>query len=202
MTGSSLQDTVEITNRLLIRPMRAEDLAQVRAIDQQSFSLPWPERAFHYELFENPGSLPWVAELAAEKSEESPSQEELLSPPCVVGMIVVWIILDEAHIATIATHPDYRGMGIASRLLARVLQEAIRKGAAMATLEVRASNLAAQQLYQRFRFEVVGRRPRYYKNNNEDAVIMTVDGLGWSYNEWLEGSAWQKPNRGEHDETR
>lgn len=160
---------------LLVRRMELEDLEQVQAIDRSSFSLPWPSSAYRYELKENPLSLLWVAEL------HQPDGRGL-----IVGMIVVWLILDEAHIATIAVHPEYRGLGIARRLLVSALRDSIQKGARLATLEVRTSNLAAQKLYRHFRFEVLGSRPRYYRDNNEDALIMTLSGLGEADFEWLE----------------
>lgn len=162
-----------------IRPMTLDDLDQVHVIDQLSFSLPWPKSAFRYELVENPMSFIYVAETI-----DSPAATK------VVAVIVVWQILDEAHVATIAVHPDYRGRGLGSRLMAVVLQEAIRRGAQTATLEVRAGNLVAQSLYRRFKFEVVGRRPRYYRDNNEDALIMTAEPLDRAYQEWLESRAW------------
>lgn len=161
---------------ILIRPMRAKDLAQVHAIDKLSFSMPWSARAYAYELQENPDSTLWVAEDTGLLDKDRR----------IVGMIVVWLIIDEAHIATIAVQPDYRGRGIARRLLKTALVDAIQKGMIQATLEVRAQNSIAQKLYQRFRFEIVGRRPRYYRDNNEDALIMTVSNLGESYLAWLE----------------
>jgi len=150
----------------LIRPMQQEDLAQVLAIDQASFSLPWPESAYRYELNENQNSLLWVAETTPPGGRST-----------IVGMVVVWLILDEAHIATLAVHPAYRGQGIAKRLLITALRESIRLGMRVATLEVRDGNTAAQELYRRFGFEVVGRRHRYYRDNHEDALIMTVGKL-------------------------
>lgn len=147
-----------------IRPMRLEDIDAVIQIDRLSFSLPWPASAFRHELVENPTSLLWVAEV------DSPEGGR-----CVVGAVVVWMILDEAHIATLAVHPDYRRRGISRQLLATVLRQAIERGADLATLEVRANNLAAQALYKQFKFEIVGRRPRYYQDNFEDALIMTVE---------------------------
>jgi [ribosomal protein S18]-alanine N-acetyltransferase len=173
---------------ILIRVMEADDLEQVYAIDQMSFSMPWPASAYQYELYDNPRSLLWVAEATA------PNRT-----PHIVGMIVVWLIMDEAHIATIAVHPDYRGQGIARHILRVALEGSIQHGSRSATLEVRAHNIAAQQLYRRFRFEVVGNRPRYYRDNNEDAWIMTVEGLGEDYLAWLRSGAWKdgKPGRWE-----
>jgi ribosomal-protein-alanine N-acetyltransferase len=94
------------------------------------------------------------------------------------------------HVATISVHPEQRGQGISRLLLAQVLEEGIRRKAILATLEVRAGNHAAQALYQRFGFKVVGDRPRYYLDNQEDALIMTADLMeerlpGVSYLEWL-----------------
>jgi ribosomal-protein-alanine N-acetyltransferase len=161
------------------RPMRLDDLDQVVAIDQLSFSMPWPASAYRYELLENPMSLLWVAEVVADGR-----------PASIVGVIVVWLILDEAHIATLAVHPDYRQRGLGSRLIVEAMKDAIRKGAHSATLEVRAGNLKAQSVYRHFHYEVVGVRPRYYRDNNEDALIMTADHLDQAYLEWLESEAW------------
>jgi ribosomal-protein-alanine N-acetyltransferase len=163
-----------------IRPMQAADLDQVQFIDRLSFSIPWPSSAYQYELFENDLSLLWVAELSPPGS-----------PKLVVGVIVVWLILDEVHIATLSVHPDYREHGIGLALVATALAAAIRKGMVTATLEVRAGNLAAQQLYKHFHFEITGRRFRYYRDNNEDALIMTINRLDSAYLEWLEGEAWK-----------
>jgi ribosomal-protein-alanine N-acetyltransferase len=110
----------------------------------------------------------------------------------VVGVIVVWLIEDEAHIATISIHPDYRGQGISRELLAAALLESIRQGTVLATLEVRANNLIAQALYRKFRFDVAGRRARYYRDNQEDALIMTVVGLDENYARWLSSGEWKK----------
>lgn len=157
---------------LQIRPMHLEDVPRVVQIDQLSFSMPWPEKSYRFELTQNPGSRSWVAECA--------------DPLQVVGMIVLWLIIDEAHIATIAVHPDYRRQGIAASLLATALQSALQSQMAQATLEVRAGNLAAQALYQNFGFKVAGVRPRYYRDNNEDAWIMTLSPLTADAIQYLE----------------
>jgi ribosomal-protein-alanine N-acetyltransferase len=176
MTASPLA----LTETLLIRPMTQDDLEQVLAIDRMSFSLPWPASAYNYELKENQFSLLWVA-------EASPPE----GSPHIAGMVVVWLVLDEAHIATIAVRPDYRGRGIGQQLLVVALKGAIRSGSKAATLEVRAHNYIAQRLYRRFGFKVMGNRPRYYRDNNEDALIMTVSKLDDRYLRWLESGAWK-----------
>ena len=164
---------------LHIRPMRLEDIEQVQAVDHLSFSMPWPASAYRYELKENPQSFLWVAEILTPDEQWQ-----------IVGVIVVWMILDEAHIASIAVSPEQRGKGIGKQLLAGALKEAIQRGKRVATLEVRAHNFSAQNLYQSFNFEVVGRRPRYYRDNNEDALIMTLKNLDSKYLDWLESEAW------------
>jgi ribosomal-protein-alanine N-acetyltransferase len=165
---------------ILIRHMQADDLEQVHGIDKISFSMPWPESAYRYELFENQNSLQWVAEA---RQPDGTGR--------VVGMVVVWLVVDEAHIATIAVHPDFRGRGIAQELLCAALIESIEKGMHRATLEVRAHNLAAQRLYRRFNFREAGIRPRYYRDNFEDALIMSTSKLDQEYVKWLKDGAWK-----------
>lgn len=173
ITGRTFQNGASI---FYLRPMQEGDLEQVQAIDQLSFSLPWPASAYRYELFQNRLSIQWVAETGMPK-------------PQVVGMIVVWTILDEAHIATLAIHPEYRRLGLARQLISAALSSAYHLGAQQATLEVRAGNQAAIRLYLGLQFEIVGNRPHYYKDNHEDALIMTVSHLDEDYLSWLENLA-------------
>jgi ribosomal-protein-alanine N-acetyltransferase len=144
-----------------IRRMTLDDIGQVLEIDRASFNQPWPERSFRFEVENNPASRAWVAEQNGR----------------IVGMIVAWLMIDEAHIATIATHPQFRRQGIASHLLRHALDYMRDEGAVSSFLEVRESNLAAQELYRRFGFEETGRRPRYYKDNGEDAILMLLESL-------------------------
>jgi [ribosomal protein S18]-alanine N-acetyltransferase len=162
---------------IIIRSMRDEDIPKVQEIDRLSFTIPWPLSAYKYELHENSASLLWVAEA-----------DGLYPQTNVVGMIVVWLIVDEAHIATLAVLPEYRGRDIAKRLLLTALRTAIQKGLKIATLEVRSNNDAAINLYTAFGFEVVGIRPRYYRDNHEDALIMTLHGLNQMHLDRLEKS--------------
>ncbi len=148
-----------------IRRMQVEDVAIVHRIDVQSFSLPWPENAFRYEVIENPNARVWVAESGQEGSRQ------------VIGMICIWMVLDEAHIATIAVDPGYRRKGIGERMLLYALAETRQEGAVLAYLEVRSSNTAAQEMYKKYHFEVTGMRPHYYANNQEDAILMTLNNL-------------------------
>lgn len=149
-----------------IRPMTLEDVPRVHQIDLLSFSMPWSERSYRFEVTENRNSLIRVAEVFPPGGSAE-----------LVGMIVIWVILDEAHIATIATHPDYRGQGIGRHLLAHGLLDAYERGSRLAYLEVRRGNLVAQNMYAQFGFKVVGLRARYYQDNNEDALLMTLPEL-------------------------
>lgn len=158
---------------IIIRPMRKDDLDSVLAIDDLSFSMPWPKSAYRHDLSNNPQALLRVAEEISNTTG-----------PHVVGMIDVWLILDEAHIATLAVHPDFRGKGIATNLIEQVLLEVYQKGARRALLEVRASNQAAQDLYKKFGFKIVHRRRRYYYDNKEDALLMNLESL----DDWLASS--------------
>ena len=138
-----------------------EDIPAVVELDKLSFSLPWPERSFRFELSDNTASRCWIVEVDGK----------------IVGMIVAWMLVDEAHIATISTHPDYRRQGIARKLLTYALRYMSKEGAVTSFLEVRETNHAAQDMYHKFGYEVVGRRKRYYKDTDEDAILMTLNGL-------------------------
>ncbi len=161
---------------LFIRKMTLDDIPVVIQIDQISFSLPWPERSFRFEVTENLASRCWVAEVDQR----------------VVGMVVAWLLVDEVHIATIATHPDFRRQGIARRLLSYTLSRAMDEGAISSFLEVRESNLAAQEMYRQFGYEATGRRKRYYKDNDEDAILMNLESLRRDRLSYEDNSAMSK----------
>jgi len=146
---------------MTLRKMILDDLEQVVALDQMSFSLPWPARSFQFELTDNAAARCWVAELDQR----------------VVGMVVAWFIVDEIHVATLAVHSDFRKQGIGEKLLLLTLQSAKDEGALTSFLEVRESNTAALELYRKFGFVVDGRRTRYYKDNDEDAILMSLKDL-------------------------
>ena len=173
-----MPDSLDIT----VRTMQLDDLEQVLVIDKLSFSQPWPASSFKFELNENASSLCHVADLVVAEGKRQ-----------LVGMSVVWMIVDEAHIATIAVHPDYRRRGVARKLLKEALRASIERGALSATLEVRATNEAAQSLYRDFGFDVIGRRPGYYKNNAEDALLMSVYDLDQDYLDWMEDEQDTQP---------
>jgi [ribosomal protein S18]-alanine N-acetyltransferase len=146
---------------LLIRPMRIGDLAAVQLIERASFSTPWPSSAYRQELETNRLAQYLVALMGDE----------------IVAYGGIWLMVDEAHITTFAVHPRYRRRRIGERLILALLDLARERMAREATLEVRLSNLPARRLYEKYGFRPVGIRPRYYSDNNEDALIMTTEPL-------------------------
>ena len=138
-----------------------DDVRAVLEIDRLSFPIPWSENTYRYELLENQSSYLNVMEIQFNGENR------------IIGYIGFWYIVDEAHISTIAVHPDFREMGIGELLLRCVLKQASELKARLITLEVRVSNQTAMNLYRKYQFENVGNRPRYYRDNNEDALLMT-----------------------------
>ena len=142
---------------MIIEPMTETDLEAVAAIEQASFQDPWPLKSFCNELQNNRLAVYFVA-----RSED-----------LVIAYIGAWIIIDEGHITTMAVAEPYRRRGIAGRLINALIEKAQQRGAHCLTLEVRPSNTAARCFYEKLGFAILGRRKRYYKN--EDALIMTKE---------------------------
>jgi ribosomal-protein-alanine N-acetyltransferase len=167
-----------VNQEMIIRPMQLDDFSQVHIIDQFSFNNPWPRSAYRFEILENQNSYTWLAEIDER----------------ITAVIVCWLILDEIHIATLAVHPEFRKQGVGKQIVIHALQTLIPKGALSATLEVRAGNQAAQNLYHHFGFRKVGQRKHYYKDSGEDAILMTAEPFGPDYLDWLFAGAqvpWQ-----------
>jgi ribosomal-protein-alanine N-acetyltransferase len=178
---------------LRVAPMTVEDIPRVLVIDQLSFPLPWSSATYRYELTQNPNSHFFVALAEATAGPpggaHSPGGLAWLNPanwfkppPApldpgrpVVGYSGFWYILDEAHISTIAVHPEWRGLRVGEHLFVAMLEAALDLDARSATLEVRVTNERAQNLYHKYAFEIVGRRKRYYRDNGEDALLMTAE---------------------------
>lgn len=155
---------IENMQPVIVRGITLDDVPAVMEIDRLSLPMPWSERSFHYELTENPASCLMLAEREGET-------------PQIVGFIGFWMLIDEAHISTIAVHPDCRRQGIGGMLLLEAIRQAVARGAELVTLEVRQSNQGAIGLYQKHDFEFEGRRVRYYRDNREDAILMTRSDL-------------------------
>jgi len=161
--------------------MEVWDIPEVMAIEKDSFPTPWSATAYRHELTQNELSHYIVA-----RKREPPGvppqthwfdrwfRKRSHCPSPVVGYGGFWILDEEAHISTIAVQPDRRGQGIGELLLVAMIDLAASLKARVVTLEVRASNLVAQNLYRKYQFEKAGRRRRYYRNNDEDALILTT----------------------------
>ena len=146
---------------IVIEEMRLDDIDAVQEVERASFPVPWPANAFRHELTQNKNAHYIVAKEGDH----------------IVGYAGLWLSLDEAHITTFAVLPDYRRRKIGERMLVEIFERAEKLGAEWLTLEVRASNLAAQRLYEKYGFRPAGVRRRYYSDNNEDAIIMWTERL-------------------------
>jgi ribosomal-protein-alanine N-acetyltransferase len=187
--------------------MRIEHISAVSAIEKLSFPQPWPQNAYRREIAENRMAHYIVARRLSDapKPSRSPAPappratqsgdligrlSRFLRPPdpprtaeleeelrSIVGYAGIWVMTDEAHVTTIASHPDVRGEGIGEFLLVALIHRSIEVGARWMTLEVRASNSVAQNLYRKYTFKEMGVRRRYYSDNGEDALVMWTDAL-------------------------
>lgn len=144
---------------LEFRSMTVQDIPHVVEIEQESFTTPWSSQAFMNELTNNHFAQYIILEYDGE----------------VAGYGGMWIIMDEAHVTNIAIKSKYRGRKWGERLLIELQNSAAFLGAVRMTLEVRKSNQIAQRLYEKHGFRRVGIRPKYYTDNNEDALIMWVN---------------------------
>lgn len=158
----------------VVEPMSLADLDQVMEIEQASFSAPWPARAYRYEITENRHSTMLVVRAAGSRPVHWLRRLRIGQPCPVLGYAGFWLLVDEAHIATIAVHPQWRRRGLGELLLLSLLDRGPQLGARRATLEVRVSNQAAQGLYSKYGFEIEARQRRYYSDNNEDAYLMAT----------------------------
>jgi len=183
--------------------MRKEDVAQVAEIDREAFPTQWPPPNFQHELRNRLNH--YIVACDEEKTIAEPemkaySEKDLtgltftlrrlfsrrrffnneLPPPSghyIIGFAGFWVIADEAHITNIAVREAYRQQGVGELLLISIIDLAIELKARIITLEVRASNLAAQSLYSKYDFTQVGLRRGYYTDNREDAVLMSTEDI-------------------------
>jgi [ribosomal protein S18]-alanine N-acetyltransferase len=143
-------------DRVGVRAAEERDLAAIHAIECASFGDPWSLEGFR-DLIDHPRAK---MEVAHESNGE------------VLGYAVAWYVADESEIANIAVAPSARRRGVGALLLDRILRAAAAFGAKTVFLEVRESNDEARQLYASRGFEIAGRRIKYYKKPDEDALIM------------------------------
>jgi ribosomal-protein-alanine N-acetyltransferase len=167
--------------------MSADDIVQVADIERESFPSMWPQTAYKRELTNQIARYTVITELPGDPAAQ-PSQHSGIigalkrivggeaAPPAehLLGFIGIWLMVGEAHIVTVAVRDACRRMGIGERLLIAATEQALAYDQEVLTLEVRASNQAAQRLYEKYGFAHVGLRVKYYTDNNEDAAIMTT----------------------------
>ena len=153
-------NVTEMRPQLLIRPARLEDLDEMMAIELVSFPTPWSERLLRTEI-KRAGAI----YLAAEHRGET------------IGYVGMWVYAGEGHICTLAVAPGWRGRGVGEVLVLIVLGEAAQRGVQSVELEYRVSNLPAESLYGKLGFRSVGRRPGYYRDTGEDAILAATDAL-------------------------
>ncbi len=150
--------------------MAPADLDEVIAIEEASFSHPWSRRHFQEEL--DRGSISRC--LVADTAPPGLTAISETSGNVVGGYIMAWLVHDEIHITNLAVAPEFRKGGVATALIARLMEDGIREGASLCFLEVRVSNLAALNLYEGLGFRSLGIRKGYYQDG-EDAVVMGVE---------------------------
>jgi [ribosomal protein S18]-alanine N-acetyltransferase len=184
----------------LVRPMAKKDIPQVTTIDREAFPTMWPPVNFNHELTNRLAHyvvacdgnkeitdlpprpairLVPVRSFLGIKWPFTPKTPNIDAPPetteYVAGFVGLWIMVDEAHIINIAVREACRGHGVGELLLVSGIDTAAKLEASVVTLEVRASNRVAQNLYTKYGFKKVGVRRGYYTDNREDAFIMTTD---------------------------
>ncbi|MCB9430462.1 MAG: ribosomal protein S18-alanine N-acetyltransferase [Ardenticatenaceae bacterium] len=141
-----------------LRPLQPADIDAVLAIEDQSFPSAARASFYRHELSENPLAF----------------YQALVTGDSLLGYAGYWMMADEAHISILAVDPVWRGKRLGELLLLNLLWLACGQQALLATLEVRRSNVVAQKLYEKYQFEYVGERRRYYRDTGEDALLMTV----------------------------
>jgi ribosomal-protein-alanine N-acetyltransferase len=146
-------------DEIAVAPMTVEHLPEVLSIERDSFSTPWSNEVFLYEMQGIDVSRSFVA----------------LSAGRVAGYMIAWFVDEEIHLINIAVAVSERQQGIGSLLLLHLIDSALEEGRKLITLEVRASNISAASLYRSFSFEYIGIRERYYSDNKEDAILMALD---------------------------
>lgn len=136
--------------------MTEEDVTAVAELEKKCFAVPWSEKSFHDEM-KNKLAVYFVAK----------------SDGRCIGYSGFWNVSGEGGITNVAVLPEYRRQGIGSMLIAEMIKTAVKLRLDLLTLEVRKSNIAAQGLYKKYGFDIIGERKRYYSDNGEDAWIMT-----------------------------
>ena len=154
-------------SELILEPLKSEQLPLAVELDELCLGGLWSLEGYQRELA-SPNSQFLVL-------RNFPTYTN--SKPNLIALGCFWAILEEAHITLLAVHPDYQNQGIGQILLINLLKKAWLWGLERATLEVRETNQVALSLYQKFGFQVAGKRQGYYQKTNEDALILWLNHL-------------------------
>jgi [ribosomal protein S18]-alanine N-acetyltransferase len=179
--------------RYSVDAMTINDVPRVVEIERLAYTTPWPPSAYRREIQENRMARYIVVRdtclkpaVAAHDEPRRPFPLSLLTrqnpaiAPDIANIIAfsgLWHMINEAHVTTIATHPDYRGRGIGELMLSTLIGVAYSAQARYVTLEVRVSNHVAQNLYRKYGFAQTHIRRRYYSDNHEDAYVMSTQDI-------------------------
>jgi ribosomal-protein-alanine N-acetyltransferase len=147
--------------------MQPDDLDEVMVIERAAFLHPWSPELFRRELEHD-----WSTILVAVEPLTSASGK---GSERIIAFLIFWLVHDEVHILNVAVLPEYRRKGIARLLMSETEKRAYAASAALMTLEVRRSNVAALDLYREFDYRAVGVRPNYYADEGEDAIVMVKE---------------------------
>lgn len=145
---------------LRFEPLEANHIPAILEIEARVNTAPWSEKSFRNELT-HPHGVFIVAILDGS----------------LIGYGGFWMVVDEAHITTVAVSPDHQGKGVGRRLMIELLKRAKARAMTCSTLEVRAGNQPAISLYERLGYVSTARRKAYYPDNQEDAVVMWLHNL-------------------------
>jgi ribosomal-protein-alanine N-acetyltransferase len=189
-----------VTVSYTLRYMSAADIPQVVEVDRSAFSLPWSPRSYHFEINENEAShmLTLTVDTAARLGKLRDMLRRLRGkqqPALIIGYGGFWLIDGEHHVSTIAVRPEYRGRGLGELMLAAMLMRGIGLSTDYSVLEVRVSNTPAIRLYEKYGYQIVGRRKQYYRDNMEDAHLMQLSGIDAAYKQKLEGFIYRLRQR-------
>jgi len=208
-----------------VRSMCREDVAQVLEIDREAFPTEWPPPNFKHEL-EN-RLAHYIVVCDSERTVATPEVETLSNKGFtglvsrlkrwfgnsgsfigerqasddnyIIGFAGFWVMADEAHITTIASRKEYRRQGVGEMLLMSIIEMSTKLKARIVTLEVRASNTAAQRLYSKYGFNQVGIRRGYYTDNKEDGLVMSTEDISSTeFQELMKKLKEGHPHYGEH----
>ncbi|MGE5660192.1 MAG: ribosomal protein S18-alanine N-acetyltransferase [Actinomycetota bacterium] len=157
---------------LELKKLTAQQLLAAVELDQLCFGGLWTLSGYQREL-ESPNS----DLLGLWRSQSNQVGDRSSEGEALVALGCQWAIVDEAHITLVAVHPQFQGQGLGQAMLYALLKAAWQRQLQRATLEVKASNLPALSLYQKFGFQEAGRRRHYYTDTDEDAVILWRGGL-------------------------